>query len=208
MLHCDISPGNILITGKSERGRRGVLIDYENAILWEDHEAFPDEPVAVRLFFSFVSLFLTRAVRELDRSCPRRCWTKNICSMTMMPFYLRYNRRCRRGNINPSMIQCMIWKVFFWILVWICLSRDGPARRQSELLCNNQDPRHKSLRTTFTRIFEADDHLLALMKQEMFMSPRRFMTSVLQNVSTYCKPLEDLLRQFYLALRSAHKSQL
>jgi len=47
VLHRDISLGNIIITGKSERGRRGALIDYDNAIFWEDHQAVTDDPLSV-----------------------------------------------------------------------------------------------------------------------------------------------------------------
>lgn len=57
VLHRDISVGNILITGKSEHGRRGALIDYDNAILWKDHKVLADDPLSVRLFHSLSACF-------------------------------------------------------------------------------------------------------------------------------------------------------
>jgi hypothetical protein len=47
VLHHDISLGNIIITGKFERGHRGVLIDYDNAIFWKNHQAVTDDPLSV-----------------------------------------------------------------------------------------------------------------------------------------------------------------
>ncbi|KAF7978565.1 hypothetical protein HWV62_45492 [Athelia sp. TMB] len=48
VLHRDISEGNILITGKSldERGKRGVLIDFDNAIFWKTHQAVMDDELS------------------------------------------------------------------------------------------------------------------------------------------------------------------
>jgi hypothetical protein len=95
---------------------------------------------------------------------------------------------------------------FFWVLVWLCLSRDGPTRRRSELLPDNNDPQQEQFRTVFARTFEAGDDVLALTKQRMFTTPGYFVKSILRNVSSYCKPLEPLLRQFYTTLRRAHEN--
>src|ERR1700676_5051749 len=68
---------------------------------------------------------------------------------------------------------------FFWVLAWLCLSRDGPARRRSELLPDNNDPQQEPFRTVFARIFEAGDDVLALTKQRMFTTSGYFVKSVL-----------------------------
>lgn len=47
VLHRDISAGNIIITGKLARGRRGVLIDFDNAIFWRLNEHFLDNELSV-----------------------------------------------------------------------------------------------------------------------------------------------------------------
>ena len=49
VLHRDISEGNILITGKNldERGKRGALIDFDNAIFWETHQSVLDDQLSV-----------------------------------------------------------------------------------------------------------------------------------------------------------------
>jgi hypothetical protein len=95
---------------------------------------------------------------------------------------------------------------FFWVLVGLCLSRDGPTRRRSELLPDNNDLQHEPFRTVFARTFEAGDDVLALTKQRMFVTSGYFVRSVLRNVPPYCQPLEPLLRQFYAALRRAHEN--
>jgi hypothetical protein len=95
---------------------------------------------------------------------------------------------------------------FFWVLAWLCLSRDGPARRRRELLPDNTDPQQASFRTAFAKTFEAGDDVLALAKQRLFAIPRYFVESILQNISNYCKPLDKLLRKFYSTLRDAHRS--
>lgn len=95
---------------------------------------------------------------------------------------------------------------FFWVLVWVCLSRDGPAHRRAELLPDNKDPQHESFRAVFTDLFEESDKVLALTKQNMFRTPKEFEESILGNLSAYCAPLETLLREFHSALEKAHRS--
>jgi hypothetical protein len=94
---------------------------------------------------------------------------------------------------------------FFWVLVWLFLSRDGPARRQSELLPDHKDPQQESFRTAFTNTFEESDKVLALVKQRLFTTPQHFLESILRNISNYCRPLDELLKKFYLALHNAHR---
>jgi hypothetical protein len=51
VLHRDISVGNIIITGKLEPGGRGVLIDYDNAILLgEKYTPLLDDALSVCKF--------------------------------------------------------------------------------------------------------------------------------------------------------------
>lgn len=94
---------------------------------------------------------------------------------------------------------------FFWVLVWLCLSRDGPACRWCELLPDNQDPQQKLLCIAFTDLFEENDKVLALTKQWMFIERPYFYNDVLGNISVYCTPLQGLLHQFYNALHDTHK---
>src|ERR1700676_4542455 len=70
---------------------------------------------------------------------------------------------------------------FFWVLAWLCLSRDGPARRRSELLPDHKDPQQESFRTAFAKTFEADDDVLVLTKQRIFTMRSTFVESILWN---------------------------
>jgi hypothetical protein len=88
---------------------------------------------------------------------------------------------------------------FFWVLVWLCLSRDAaPACRWRELLPDNKDPKQKELRTTFVKTLEASDDVLAVKRPY-------FYNDVMGNISTYCTRLRRLQRQLYKALHDAHK---
>jgi RIO-like serine/threonine protein kinase len=55
VLHRDISVGNIIITGKLEPGGRGVLIDYDNAILLGENYTplLDDAPSVCKFRFCF-----------------------------------------------------------------------------------------------------------------------------------------------------------
>ncbi|KAF7970572.1 hypothetical protein HWV62_23679 [Athelia sp. TMB] len=48
VLHRDISSGNILITGNRERGKRGVLIDFDNAVNLDDYHPTLDAHTSVK----------------------------------------------------------------------------------------------------------------------------------------------------------------
>lgn len=49
VLHRDISLGNIIITGKTNPGERGVLIDYDNAIEWKYYKPLIDDLLTVSI---------------------------------------------------------------------------------------------------------------------------------------------------------------
>lgn len=62
ILHRDISLGNILIMRKPLPGHRGVLIDFDNAVL-VPHETLADDPLNVSFFDIFVEFqFLMTAL--------------------------------------------------------------------------------------------------------------------------------------------------
>jgi hypothetical protein len=48
VLHWDFIIGSMLITGKPDHGDHGVLIDYDSAIPWEDHNHILDNTASVR----------------------------------------------------------------------------------------------------------------------------------------------------------------
>ena len=94
---------------------------------------------------------------------------------------------------------------FFWVLVWLYLSRDSPAQRYHGLLPDNKDPQQRLLRIAFTSLFEGSDSVLAFAKHQVFTMRSEFSKDVLRHISTYCNPLRSLLGQFYEALRGAHQ---
>lgn len=98
-------------------------------------------------------------------------------------------------------------KAFFWVLVYICMSRGAPARRREELLQTHSNST-SNLRQQFRDLFEASgDSLLALTKQAVIENSKRFGTRVMKHITTYCQPLIPLVKAFYKALTGAYQSR-
>jgi len=77
-------------------------------------------------------------------------------------------------------------EAFFWVLVWLYMSRDGPATRRVELLTESLDSSH--LRTAFVDLFEADDGGL-VNKESVFLAKMHLEATVLPNMSGYLNSL-------------------
>jgi hypothetical protein len=95
-------------------------------------------------------------------------------------------------------------EAFFWVFVWFCMSRDGPAQRRGELF--PVDQRRNRLRETFADLFEAAESTMTKSKEAIWLAEERFEDDILANFSDYCGPLQSLAEEFYNILRSAHKN--
>ncbi|KAI0924873.1 hypothetical protein AcV7_010460 [Taiwanofungus camphoratus] len=185
VLHRDISLGNILITGKSERGHRGVLIDYDNAIP-EEHVTLADDPA------TGTHPFMSPEILGGRRIIPR-------------PGTRGHDSSQEPEVPKHSFIHDL--ESFFWCLVWLCMSRDGPERRRTELFRGDNQPKNKALRRFFANLFEGLDDLLVATKVNIFRCQPDFSEMVLNNVTDYYRPLVPLLSDFYQILLDAYTDE-
>jgi hypothetical protein len=107
-------------------------------------------------------------------------------------------------DIQPKHDVVHDLEAFFWVFVWFCMSRDGPAQRRSELF--PVDQRRNRLRETFADLFEAAESTMTKSKEAILLSEERFEGDILANFSDYSGPLQSLVEEFYNILRSAHKN--
>ncbi|KAI0953778.1 hypothetical protein AcW1_010330 [Taiwanofungus camphoratus] len=178
VLHRDISVGNNLITSKSERGRRGVLINYEIAIR-EGHMPLAGDPtIGTHPFMS-----------------PEILGRK--------PMFIHEETLSHDSSQGPEVPKHSFihdLESFFWCLVWLCISRDSPARHRTKLMRKDYQPKNKALRQVFADLFESPDNLLVSTKLGFFRYRPDFTASVLKNVTDYYRPLVPLLSDFYQIL--------
>ncbi|KAI0924832.1 hypothetical protein AcV7_010427 [Taiwanofungus camphoratus] len=185
VLHRDISLGNILITGKSERGHRGVLIDYNNAIP-EEHVTLADDPA------TGTHPFMSPEI------------------LGGQPIITQLGTRGHDGSQEPEVPKHSFihdLESFFWCLVWLCMSRDGPARSRTELFRGDNQPKNKALRRVFANLFEGPDDLLVATKVIVFLCEPKFSQMILNNVTDYYRPLVPLLSDFYQILLDAYTDE-
>ncbi|KAF7970562.1 hypothetical protein HWV62_23659 [Athelia sp. TMB] len=98
-------------------------------------------------------------------------------------------------------------EAFFWVLVYFCISRGGPARRRAEL---SQEPSAdtKPLVHHFTGLFAAEtDRSLADKKQNVWDSDAVAQASITYNVSPWTAPLIPLIARMYRLLKKAYTTR-
>lgn len=97
---------------------------------------------------------------------------------------------------------------FFWVLVWLCLTRGGPAARRH---CLDHDAdRNKELDKQLRKFFEHDDmEVLATHKRDIFRQldneeiPSWNLNDILGCLSEFTSPLSDLIRNFFRVIQNA-----
>ncbi|KAF7975925.1 hypothetical protein HWV62_8195 [Athelia sp. TMB] len=186
VLHRDISEGNILITGKNldERGKRGVLIDFDNAIFWKTHQATKgDQQTGTRPFMSAEMLLKS-------------------------PIFWDFSDAERNKPIpEPQHGPQHDIESFFWVLVHVCIFYDGPARYRQDLL-NSDIPASDNvieLRNSTNLIFGStqSDYSRGRFKKYIFTAKCAYREFIVCNLSRWAEPLLPLITQFYDLLRAA-----
>ncbi|KAF7975932.1 hypothetical protein HWV62_8209 [Athelia sp. TMB] len=186
VLHRDISEGNILITGKNldERGKRGVLIDFDNAIFWNTHQpTMGDQQIGTRAFMS-TEMLLKRPI----------FW------------YFSDAERNKPIPSPPHGPQHDI-EAFFWVLVHVCIVYDGPARYRQDLLTSDIPASDNviELRNSTDLVFGSttSDYLRGGIKVTIFGTQLFYKQHIVHNISKWAEPLLPLITQFYDLLRAA-----
>ena len=96
---------------------------------------------------------------------------------------------------------------FFWVLVHICMTRQGPGGvRREELEQENQDNEdYEGLRRVVYCFFDSEDNRMAENKAEIFTHQNHLEQYVLGNFHDYFRPLQELVKEWYHLLILAHK---
>ncbi|KAF7970623.1 hypothetical protein HWV62_23555 [Athelia sp. TMB] len=184
VLHRDISEGNILITGKPEFGKRGALIDFDNAIFWKTHQAIMDDQLSgTRPFISAEMLLKSR-----------------ILSV-------------RGGETGPEVtpihgLQHDL-ESFFWVLAHVCIAFDGPTQPREALIVRpgaTQEDIRLQQRTNSIFGSNISDYIRGDAKQHIFEASSAYDRSIVQSLSLWTLPLKPLITQFYEILRAAFES--
>ncbi|KAH9835353.1 uncharacterized protein C8Q71DRAFT_765439 [Rhodofomes roseus] len=193
--HKDLSEGNILITahGKKGEGHRGMVIDFDYAKFMSD-ATLAEDPISGTL--PFMSGELLEGV----------------------PYYLRTPAGQSSDSDEPSDDEEAIppadatpvhtfhhdLESIFWILLWYCIWRAGPALRRPL----NEWQTHDSMAGEQYRRYFATSELKQL------GSNKRLLIKSLEDrkrcfdvVSPYCRPLLPLIRRLWKILHIGYKAR-
>ena len=98
---------------------------------------------------------------------------------------------------------------FFWVLVHICITRQGPGGvRRQELEQKNQDKEeYRNLRRVVHCFFDSEMTTMAANKREIFLNPKELEQFVLNNVHGYFQQLKGLIKEWFHLLVLAHQYQ-
>src|SRR5260221_3122532 len=96
---------------------------------------------------------------------------------------------------------------FFWVLVHICITRQGPGGVLREELEQENEAKeeYEGLRRVVHFFFDSDMGTMAANKSEIFTHPNHFEQYVLDNFHDYFQPLRDLVLEWYHLLILAHQ---
>jgi len=95
-------------------------------------------------------------------------------------------------------------KSFFWVLVYICITRQGPGDvRRKELEQENEE--YNGLRRVVHFLFESDMNTMAANKVEMFTHAGHLEEYMLDNFHDYFQPLRKVVKEWFHLLILAHQ---
>ena len=110
----------------------------------------------------------------------------------------------RRGTFHDAVHDL---ESFFWVLVHICITRQGPGGvRRQELEQKNQDKEeYRALRRVVHCFFDSDMGTMAANKREVFVNPDELEQFVLNHFHGYFHPLRELVKEWFHLLALAHQ---
>lgn len=87
---------------------------------------------------------------------------------------------------------------FFWVLLWLCLSRVGPGVRRSELSdLTSTSLQEMELKKTFYALFDEDNPAaLGLYKQKCLVSNHMWLDKLTAQFTPFYGPLQYLVEDF------------
>ena len=96
---------------------------------------------------------------------------------------------------------------FFWVLVHICITRQGPGGvRREELEQKNQEKEeYNALRRVVHCLFDSDMNMMAANKKELFLHPDDLEEYILNNFHGYFQQLKGPVKEWFHLLLLAHQ---
>jgi len=96
---------------------------------------------------------------------------------------------------------------FFWVLIHICITRQGPGGvRREELEQENEvNEAYNGLRRVIYYLFDSDMATMAANKARLFTHPAEFEPYILNNFHPYFQPLKEVVKEWFHLLILAHK---
>jgi len=96
---------------------------------------------------------------------------------------------------------------FFWVLVHICITRQGPGGvRREELEQKNQEKEeYNALRRVVHCFFDSDMDMMIANKKELFMHPDDLEGYILDNFHSYFQKLKGPVKEWFHLLLLAHQ---
>ncbi|KAF8344955.1 hypothetical protein F5887DRAFT_236522 [Amanita rubescens] len=93
---------------------------------------------------------------------------------------------------------------FFWVLVYICLTRNGPGGKRRTELTSPKPGGRSALYNTIQKVFEnVNLSDLALQRQNLVMDLLLFKQDILNHFHPYFGPLEPMMEKWYTLLQRA-----
>ncbi|KZT70394.1 hypothetical protein DAEQUDRAFT_764574 [Daedalea quercina L-15889] len=190
-LHRDLSDEGMLSTGDTTEGRRGISIDFDYAKVLGDATLDGDSVTGTgtRLFMSGEILSGEHYIVDEDEE------DGDVENMDDVDD--KYEAAVARFYHDLESL--------FWVLLWVCLCRAGPAMRREELsvvqFTENQ------VASEYTYIFgDADYFRVALRKERLIRDKKRFRRS-LSCISSWCSPLRPLLHKLWCILNKGYRAR-
>ncbi|KZT63030.1 hypothetical protein DAEQUDRAFT_760660, partial [Daedalea quercina L-15889] len=183
VIHRDISVDNILITGLTTVGKRGVIIDFDYAKVLGDPTLHDDPMSGTRPFMSGELLrgirYCTSVIRVINGK-------EEMVNDPSVPVH----------DFNHDLESIL------WILLWICLCKSGGGIRRSALI----DKTNQALVTLHQRLFETTDiRQLGENKRQFMLYEREFM-ECLALVDEFYRPLKPLLLKLWRILNKGYET--
>ncbi|KAI0792041.1 hypothetical protein C8Q75DRAFT_754229 [Abortiporus biennis] len=230
-LHRDVSRGNVVISD-AESPNKGLLIDQDYTIKdFEVHLATADDTRTGTPAFMAVEMLdgkpmFRRAEVELedgssddeleDGSSDDDETEEESSDTESTPTLATESPQSSQTSSSSSESYSSLLTIkhapihdlesFFWLLCWICLTREGPSTsRQRKPKSSTSD---RNLARIIEEVFDQQDfQKLATKKRDLFSSNALFRKEILQNFAPYFAPFKRLVTRLYNILKSAYETR-
>ncbi|THU97857.1 hypothetical protein K435DRAFT_50180 [Dendrothele bispora CBS 962.96] len=101
----------------------------------------------------------------------------------------------------------------FWVLLYLCLTREGPGDKLRDALCKDpseieEDSAEAKIGHLVYCFFDAEEYVLEVNKRGLFEMPNAFQEHVVPSIHPYFDPLKPLLEEWFRILCVAYTPRL